>query len=150
MKYSCGPLHMDEQKWDVALKTYRERWTIETGGGRGSGTSVLVARHDDDDDFYIKFIILFNINRLFALSEVVTSFANQHHLFDSTLFIHLYTVKWFQLIPIIHFWYIFKEFQVFLCITNNSIKHPSFCNIIAEGFFYIIIFRFIYLAFRFS
>ena len=35
---------------DVALKTYRERWTIETGGGRGSGSSVLTVRHDDDDD----------------------------------------------------------------------------------------------------
>ena len=34
---------------DVALKTYRERWTIETGGKRGSGRSVLAARHDDDD-----------------------------------------------------------------------------------------------------
>ena len=34
---------------DVALKTFRERWTIEKGGGRGSGRSVLMARHDDDD-----------------------------------------------------------------------------------------------------
>ena len=34
----------------VALKTYRERWTIEKGGRRGSERSVLVARHDDDDD----------------------------------------------------------------------------------------------------
>ena len=54
--YSSGPLHMDEQRQDdqleiiynssvpiqdVALKTYRERWTIEKGGGRGSGRSVL-------------------------------------------------------------------------------------------------------------
>ena len=35
---------------DVALKTYWERWTIETGGRRGSGSSVLVVRNDDDDD----------------------------------------------------------------------------------------------------
>ena len=35
---------------DVALKTYWKRWTIEKGGGRGSARSVLVARHDDDDD----------------------------------------------------------------------------------------------------
>ena len=35
---------------DVALKTYRERWMIERGGGRGSGRSVLVARHDDDKE----------------------------------------------------------------------------------------------------
>ena len=33
---------------DVTLKNYRERWTIETGGGRGSGRSVLAAWHDDD------------------------------------------------------------------------------------------------------
>ena len=37
-------------KQDVALKTYREQWTIETGGERGSGRSVQVAWHDDDDD----------------------------------------------------------------------------------------------------
>ena len=63
--YSCGPLHMDEQ-WlddqleptynssvpiqDVALKTYWKQWTIEKGGGRGSGISVLMAWHDNDDD----------------------------------------------------------------------------------------------------
>ena len=35
---------------DVALKTNRKWWTIERGGGRGSGRSVLMARHDDDDD----------------------------------------------------------------------------------------------------
>ena len=61
--YSCGPLHMDEQKQDdqlepiynssvpiqdIALKTSLERWTIETSGERGSGGSVLAARHDDD------------------------------------------------------------------------------------------------------
>ena len=35
---------------DVTLKTYQERWTIETIGKRGSGKSVLAAQHDDDDD----------------------------------------------------------------------------------------------------
>ena len=34
---------------DVALKTYRERWTKETGGGRGSKRSVLAAQDGDDD-----------------------------------------------------------------------------------------------------
>ena len=33
---------------DVALKTSWEQWTIETGGERGSGQSVLAAQHDDD------------------------------------------------------------------------------------------------------
>ena len=36
---------------DVALKTYRKRCTIEKGGRRGLGRSVLMTRHDDDDDF---------------------------------------------------------------------------------------------------
>ena len=58
--YSCGPLHMGEQRQDdqlepiyssfvpiqdVALKTYQEQWTIETSDGRGSGRSVLVTWH---------------------------------------------------------------------------------------------------------
>ena len=34
---------------DVALKTYWKQWTIGTGGERGSGISVLIARHDDND-----------------------------------------------------------------------------------------------------
>ena len=35
---------------DVALKTYRKQWTIEKGGGRESGRSVLMAWNDDKDD----------------------------------------------------------------------------------------------------
>ena len=69
--YSYGPPHMAEQKQDddlehkyssyvrirdVSLKTCRRRWTIGRSGKRGSGISVLAARHDDDDivdnDFY--------------------------------------------------------------------------------------------------
>ena len=43
-------LNKSWRQQDVALKTYRKRWTIEKGGGRGSGRSVLMARHDDDDE----------------------------------------------------------------------------------------------------
>ena len=75
--YSSRPPHMDEQRqdvWlgptcyssvliqDVAMKTYRKRWTMERGGGRGSGRTVLMVRHndddvddDDDDCFYMQF-----------------------------------------------------------------------------------------------
>ena len=35
---------------DVVLKTCLGRWTIGRSGEKGSGTSVLPARHDDDDD----------------------------------------------------------------------------------------------------
>ena len=62
--YSYGPPHMAGQKQDdqhehtfssyvkirdVALKTCQRRWTIGKSGERGSGISVLVAQHDDDD-----------------------------------------------------------------------------------------------------
>ena len=63
--YSYGPPHKAEQKQDghleytysssvriqdVALKTCQKRWTIGRSVERGSGISVLAARHDDDDD----------------------------------------------------------------------------------------------------
>ena len=35
---------------DVALKTCQKRLMIGRSGERGSGISVLAARHDDDDD----------------------------------------------------------------------------------------------------
>ena len=53
--YSCGPLYMDKQRLDdqlepiynssvliqdVAWKTSRKQWTIETSGKRGSGKSM--------------------------------------------------------------------------------------------------------------
>ena len=34
---------------DVEMNTYRKWWTIEKGGWRGLGRSILMARHDDDD-----------------------------------------------------------------------------------------------------
>ena len=64
--YSYGPLHMAEQKQGdqlepiyrssmmiqgVALRTCRKRWTMGSGGERGSGIFVLMARQDDDDSF---------------------------------------------------------------------------------------------------
>ena len=62
--YSYGPPHMAKQKQDnqpkltyssymrirdVTQKTSRRRWMIGRSGERGSGISVLAARHDDDD-----------------------------------------------------------------------------------------------------
>ena len=59
-------IHMDEKRQDdqleptynnsvsikdVALKTYLDQWTIEMGSERESGRSVLIVRHDDDDDY---------------------------------------------------------------------------------------------------
>ena len=61
--YSCGPLHMDEQRQDnqleptysrsvpigdVTQKTYRKQWTTERSGQRGLGIYKLIERSDDD------------------------------------------------------------------------------------------------------
>ena len=63
--YSCGPLHMDEQRQDIQFeptcsssvpirdvfpRICRKQWTIGRCGERRSGISVLIALHDDDDD----------------------------------------------------------------------------------------------------
>ena len=37
---------------NVALKTRRKQWTIENGSEKGSGISVLMPPHDDDDDIH--------------------------------------------------------------------------------------------------
>ena len=45
----------------VALKTSQRRWTIGRSGERGSGISVLAARHDDDDHHHhhLRYFLLF-------------------------------------------------------------------------------------------
>ena len=68
MTYSCGPLHIKEQRQDdqqepiydssvsiqgVALKTCRKHWTTENCGEKGSGISMLMARYDVDDEGFL-------------------------------------------------------------------------------------------------
>ena len=75
--YSYGPPHMAVQKQDdqhehtfsnyvriqdVVQKTCLRRWTIGKSGERGSGISVLPARHDDDDDDLYKKLLLLSVN----------------------------------------------------------------------------------------
>ena len=91
--YSGGPPHTDDQGLgdqlkpinnssvlirDVAWKTYRERWTIGTSGGRGLGKSVRATRHDDDDIYiymiyiYIYITIVIHRQICFVLSEFIS------------------------------------------------------------------------------
>ena len=66
MNQTCGTL-LDEQRQDdqleptynssvpiqnVALKTYQKWWTVEKGGVRGSGISVLMAQDEADEDMF--------------------------------------------------------------------------------------------------
>ena len=65
------PIHNSSRlKEDVALKTYRERWTIEMGGERGSVTSVLDVWHNDD----IYSIILANLILLQGLQKNILNY----------------------------------------------------------------------------
>ena len=77
--YFNGPSHMVEQDdqlehtyssyvriRDAFLKTCRRRWTIGRSGEKGSGISVLAARHDDDD-------IIFQKKYLISLSNNLTN-----------------------------------------------------------------------------
>ena len=75
---------------------------------------------------YLTQIILFNINHLFAHSEVATSitilntnYSIQHY---SLICIQSNGSKYCYLKPIIQFRHIFKEFKVLLFISNNLIN----------------------------
>ena len=69
---SGGPPHIANQKQDdqlehtyssyvmirdVTLKTCRRRWMIGRRGERGSGISMLAARHDHDDDVALQYLL---------------------------------------------------------------------------------------------
>ena len=41
-----------QQLWDVVQTTCQRRWTVGKSGERGSGISVLPARHDNDDNIW--------------------------------------------------------------------------------------------------
>ena len=75
--YSYGPPHMAGQKQydqlehtyssyvrirDVALKTCQRRWMTRRSGERGSGISMLVARHDDDGLYMVHYIFTIILN----------------------------------------------------------------------------------------
>ena len=66
--HSSMPIH------DVALKTYRKRWTIEKGGGRGSGISMLMEQHHDDDDDRSNITVCNNVLNVYKLhkKEIIT------------------------------------------------------------------------------
>ena len=126
--YSYGPPHMAKQKQDdqlevtyssyvktqdVTLKTCRRRWTIGRSGERGSGISVLAARHDDDD-IYIYIYIHIYITLCPYSDFFLTNLSN----YQFPYFIHLYT--WFtqQIIVAQHMCW-------FLKVSNPQCSAPS-------------------------
>ena len=56
---------------DVVRRTCQKRWMIETNGERESGKSVLIARHDDDNDIFIKIFIDYWNNKFWIESKIL-------------------------------------------------------------------------------
>ena len=66
---------------DVTPKTYRRWWMIGRRGERGSGISVLAARHDDDD------FIVYNMSVLLSIDWYFQIYIFTHLFFTLTLII---------------------------------------------------------------
>ena len=108
MIHSCGLLHMDEQRTDdqlepiynssvqiqdIAVKTSREWWTIETGGERGSGRSMLAVQHDDDDDDV--YLLSMTVFKLFPVWEkCFCTHIQNSNAFDSNTRVKKKKKKW--------------------------------------------------------
>ena len=123
--YSYGPPHMAGQKQDdqlehsfcsyvrirdVALKTYRRRWTIGRSGERESGISVLAARHDDDDDTDFKFLTI--------IHWVFTTYVGRRNL--------LYSFNVFQIFAASFGWY-FQSHWLYTPMKMSCYAKCIFC-----------------------
>ena len=123
--YSYGPPHMAEQKQDdqlehtysssariryVALKTCQRRWTIGRSGERGSGISVLPARHES----------------LWLFEEIYNRVSNGFRLYTREF---LYSSSsWHDCVKddCLHFWP-FLSFRSTLNILINSTVNLAVC-----------------------
>ena len=98
--YSYGPPHMAKLKqddqlehtyssyvriWDVALKTCQKRWMIGRSGERGSGISVLTARHDDDIYIYIYIRLCVCVCVIVACLRWIKHWRRREEKIDKTL-----------------------------------------------------------------
>ena len=96
---------------DVAWKTSWEWWTIETRSERGSGKSVLAARHDDDDDDDICYkiqshpMLIFSANKLSIMMIVSITIRIKKKIyiyqrFQSWELMNLLIFLWWQILKI--------------------------------------------------
>ena len=72
----------------VALRTCQKQWTIGRGGERGSGISVLIARHDDDDDGCIPYS---RVLILCEIQSVSSRYLNSYDTSTSDIYIYIDT-----------------------------------------------------------
>ena len=169
--YSSGTINMDQLKQDeqlehtyssyvriqdIAQNTCQRRWTIGNSGEKGSGISVLAARHDDDEfswDTLLKFflsspfawwcllIILASICRfpllwafwfflglvvLFLLSCVVSQF--------SLWAWHIFYVEFHSYILTVYSHCLYQGFQYFFIFCKQcDWSFPAICKMLARA-----------------
>ena len=92
-------LNIRTATWDVALMTCQRRWTIGRRGKRGSGISMLVAWHDDDDGHFrclnrFKFLFQPTSNRcksiILRIASISRAVETITHVFVLLLLIYIY------------------------------------------------------------
>ena len=145
--YSYGPPHMAEHKQDdqlehtyssymrirnVALKTCQRRWMIGRSGERGSGISVLAARHDDNNDDSLHRV------KWFQILLCSTNNSIQYYSFVCT---KLNGSKYWYVMPIIQSLHIVKRFQVFhidsfICTQLNGSRYYNVIPIIQHSYWF--------------
>ena len=137
---------------DVTLKTCRRRCVIGRSGKRGSGISVLAARHYDDDDDFLYSVIFFRSVIFPPISCVNTYF----HFYFFYLFkistVQLYSFYsgrsfcFFRLVLFLFtFCFYFLRFHVFIpfCFLISSIQVYKFYNFLLLPFNFIHTIRFL-------
>ena len=104
---------------DVALKTYRKRWTIEKGGRRGSGISMLMAWHDDED----------NSPKEFLFYDIDIAISN--HFMQGIMFPGIF--DWLNPVAFASF-FIFFHYYYYCCyFTPLRVFHASFSWCFSTG-----------------
>ena len=130
-KYSCGPLSYGRVKagrsartyinssvpiQDVALMTYRNGWTIEKGGGRGSVKSMLMVWHNDDEDNFSSSIldplIINSVSLLFF--DCIVSFS----VFSAFFFISC-CLCFMAYQPLLVIWYLIHPCRITVILSNR-------------------------------
>ena len=130
---------------DVTLKTCQRRWIIGRSGERGSGISVLVARHDDDDDDddffpttlrYFVIIFHFDIRFLYLCfgeySIIVASFCLLPILLkycvDVMIYQYVAKISYRHYLPVyIFFWH--SDFSFYFSFTFFSLSLSFFLSL---------------------
>ena len=134
---------MDEQRQDDQLEhiynssvpiqdvAYRERWTIETGGEKGSVRSVLAARHDDDDDEHWEPTNCVLTNKWYWIEKILNSFyfifafeILQENIFVIMITAHLINLRIYSI----------YRFKMSLMHDMTHIKTMMNFNLIENGF----------------